>query len=216
MTKYKKGIATRQALVAGARVVFNQSGIHLTFSQLAEVMGVSIGSITNHFRTKDQLFVAISKEYQEKYLQISIHFVWNNKVSLQQLAKYFSAIMDLQYEYRCAIISAASTSNSQKELYGQIRATYKENKANSKKLVAFLVKCGICNERILEKKQYELFSFVSINLMTTWVISHEMYYQEKGYKKMKLIYLRGVFSCFEPYFTDTARKAWNNFDRSYL
>jgi AcrR family transcriptional regulator len=211
MANYKKGTATRQSLVTNARLLFNKKGINITLIELAEVMDVSIGSITNHYRTKDHLFVAISKEYQQQYLQLNTHFVWNKKISVKQLANYFSIIMDLQYEYRCAIISAASTSNSQKELYGQINETYKQNKASAKKMVALFVQGGLLDKNVLEKKRYEIFSFLTICMMTTWVISHEMYDKEKGYKKMKSIYLEGILSCFVPYFTVSARKEWGNF-----
>lgn len=213
---YRKGAATRQNIVSNARIVLNKKGINLTLVELAEFMGVALGTITNHFRTKDHLFVAISQEYQEQYLHLKTNIDWDKEISLRQVTKYFSAIMDLQYEYRCAIFSAASTSSSQKELYGQIRETYKLNRANSKKMVALFVKGGIFNNSILDKKRYEIFSFLTINVMTTWLISLEMYDKEKGYKKMKFIYLQGVFSCFEPYFTDAAKKEWNKFNRRYL
>ena len=70
MQKLSKGAITRQTLITDARKVLNENGISLTLRELSSKMGVTIGRITNHFPTKDHLFVALSEDYEIQFNQL--------------------------------------------------------------------------------------------------------------------------------------------------
>jgi AcrR family transcriptional regulator len=201
MANYKKGIEMRQHIISEARKVFNAEGLHLTLDQLAGKLNLTKGRITNYFPTKDDLFVALSQDYDLRFQELMTQFGEEMKVSFEWLVKVFSAVMDLQYEYRSAIIFVATTNSSQKEMHNQITKSYKTNSKQVRQSVESLLKAGLVKPVILDPKIFEVFGFQYVNLFTTWVISLEIYNSSSSYKKMKPVYLKGIFSCYYPYLT---------------
>ena len=209
MANYKKGIEMRQHIIREARMVFNDEGLHLTLDQLAGKLNLTKGRITNYFPAKDDLFVALSQDYDIRFQELMMQFGGERKVSFEWLVKVFSAVMDLQYEYRSAIIFVATTSSSQKEMHNQITKSYKTNSKQVSQSVESLLKAGLVKPFILDPKAFEVFCFQYVNLFTTWVISLEIYHSSSSYKKMKPIYLKGILGCFYPYLTIKGRNQMN-------
>jgi AcrR family transcriptional regulator len=209
MANYKKGIEMRQHIIREARMVFNDKGLHLTLDQLAGKLNLTKGRITNYFPTKDELFVALSQDYDIQFQELMLQFSGEIKMSFEWLVKVFSAVMDLQYAYRSAIIFVATTSSSQKEMHNQITKSYKTNSKQVSQSVESLLKAGLVKPFILDSKAFEVFCFQYVNLFTTWVISLEIYHSSSSYKKMKPVYLKGILGCFYPYLTVKGRNQLN-------
>ena len=209
MANYKKGIEMRQHIIREARKVYNEEGLHLTLDQLAGKLNLTKGRITNYFPTKDALFVALSQDYDIRFQELMVQFGEEMKVSFEWLVKVFSAVMDLQYEYRSAIIFVATTSSSQIEMHHQITKSYKANSKQVGQSVERLLKAGLVKPVILDPKVFDVFCFQYVNLFTTWVISLEIYHNTSSYKKMKPVYLKGILGCFYPYLTTKGRNQMN-------
>jgi len=201
MGNYKKGIEMRQNIVQEARRIFNKEGLQLTLDQIAEKLGITKGRITNYFPTKDNLFVALSQDYDLRFQELMTSFGGNQTVSFQWLATVYSAIMDLQYEHRSTIIFAATTISGQKEMHEQVTHSYKTNSKQVSQMVNVLVDAGLIKPELQESENFDVFCFQHVNLFTTWVISKEIYYSTSSYKKMKPVYLKGIFGCYYPYLT---------------
>jgi AcrR family transcriptional regulator len=201
MANYKKGVEMRQHIIREARRVFNKEGLSLTLDQLAAKLNLTKGRITNYFPTKDKLFVALSQDYDLRFQQLLASFEDEQKITFNRLSDVFSAIMDLQYEYRSAIVFVATTSSSQKDIHEQITHSYKTNSKGVKQTVHALVEAGLITPELLEPENFEVFSFQHVNLFTTWVISLEIYHSNSSYKKMKPVYLKGILGCYYPYLT---------------
>jgi hypothetical protein len=139
-----------------------------------------------------------------------ISFGGSHAISFEWLATVFSAIMDLQYEYRSTIIFAATTSSGQKEMHAQVTRSYKTNSQQVRQMVNVLVDAGLIKPELQESENFEVFCFQNVNLFTTWVISLEMYYTASSFKKMKPVYLKGIFGCYYPYLT---KKGLTQFNR---
>ncbi|MBL7844268.1 MAG: TetR/AcrR family transcriptional regulator [Cyclobacteriaceae bacterium] len=191
----------RQHIILEARRIFNKEGLYLTLEQLASRLELSKGRITNYFPTKDNLFVAISQDYDLRFQELMISFSGVQKVSFEWLKSVCSAVMDLQYQYRSAIVFVATTSSSQTEMHNQITKSYKKNSQQVRKTVALLVENGLLKPELLELPNFEVFCFQHVNLFTTWVISLEIYHSSSSYKKMKPVYLKGIVGCYYPYLT---------------
>lgn len=202
MANYKKGIETRSSILNEARKVFNEEGIRLTLDQLAGKLIITKGRITNYFPNKDHIFVALSQDYDINFSQLVSSFGFNGEITFQQLAAMYSVIMDLQYEYRSAIIFVATTSSAQIEMHSQITSSYKKNQEQVEPSVRILVASGLVQPEILAEENFEVFSFQIINLFTTWIISLEIYHTGKPYSQMKPVYLKGILNCFYPYLTE--------------
>jgi AcrR family transcriptional regulator len=201
MANYKKGIEMRQHIIREARKVYNEEGLQLTLDQLAGKLNLTKGRITNYFPTKDDLFVALSQDYDTRFQELMMKFGGEKKMSFEWLVTVFSAIMDLQYAYRSAIIFVAATNSSQKEMHHQITKSYKTNSKQVLPTIEGLLNAGLVKPTILEPKIFEVFFFQHMNLFTTWVISLEIYYSASSYKKMKPVYLKGILSSYFPYLT---------------
>jgi AcrR family transcriptional regulator len=195
-----KGQLTKKKIINQAREVFNKKGIQLTIQELAMELGEGVSYITNHYRTKDHLFVAIANEYEEKYYQV-LHKHAVKLETLQDVTQLASVFMDLQYEYRCAIIAVIASSNSQKVLFRHLKDSYNKNVSNFSAFVELLVNNGLVKDSLLLKEEMEVFRFQYVNLHTTWVVSMEIYDHPSGYKKMKFVYLRGIIGCFQAHLT---------------
>ena len=201
MGNYAKGLEMRKMIIQKARTIFNKEGLSLTLDQLAEKLNLTKGRITNYFPTKDKLFVALSQDYDLRFQELLASFTGEREITFHWLAKVFSEIMDLQYEYRSAIIFVATTSSSQKDMHEQITQSYKTNSKGVKQTAQILVDAGLLKQELLEPENFEVFSFQHINLFTTWVISLEIYHSSRSYKKMKPVYLKGIMGTYYPYLT---------------
>jgi AcrR family transcriptional regulator len=201
MGKINKGALTRQFLITEARRVFNENGITLTLGELASKMGVTIARITNHFRTKDQLIVALSDDYEQQYGELQKSFSKEGKVSLIVLAELMEKVMQLQYEHRCLMLLVCATGISQDEVYRQISAKWNTNLERFKYRIVSLVDGGILDQSALVSENYEILKFQYINLFTTWLVSQTLYDSDRPLRKSKKIYIKGILYTFYPYLT---------------
>lgn len=206
--KLMKGDLTRKKILDDARAIFNEKSINLTLDNLASEMGITKGRITNHFSTKDKLFLAILADYEEKIDNLAStlgpHF---RSSSLHDYFFALSRVMDLQYQYRCCIIYLNVLSPGQSELREH---TYRQSQirmASIRKRTEILIEGKMINKELLEKGNYDAFIFVYVNLLTQWVIHVDMYDMEKGYKEVKPLYMRAIFEhTYGPYLTAKAKK----------
>jgi AcrR family transcriptional regulator len=208
MEKLGKGKLTRKSTLDAAREIFNEKGINLTIDNLAAEMDVTKGKITNHFATKDKLFLAILSDYEE---QLSITLA-NLKVqyeykTLQSVLYVISNVMDILFQYRCSIIYLNVLSPGQSELREHIRRNVSRNIQDIRGRLSLMVNNKLVKAEILEKNAFEAFIFIYINQLTQWVVYFDMYDQERSFKKMKPIYLRGIMHhVYGPYLTEKGRK----------
>jgi AcrR family transcriptional regulator len=206
MANYRKGVEMRQTIISEARKVYNSKGLNLTLNQLATVLNLTKGRITNYFPTKDDLFIAISKDYDQQFESLLSNFEDKDLQGFKLLHTICSAIMDLQYEYRSAIIYVSSVNSGQKEIHERVTESYKSNFEQVRLSILPLINAGLIKNEILQPKNFEIFSFQYVNLFTTWVISFEIYHNTKPFTEMKPIYLKGILGCFFPYLTEKGQK----------
>ncbi len=209
MTQLTKGAATRLQIVEKARKIYNDHGIDITISTLAQQMGVTRSRISNHFPTKESLFIAILQEYEEEYAAIQKQYSSVEKsASLQLYVDYMGDTMDAQYKYRCGIIFLNVLSPSQHELKKQIRENYGRNLLLIRSRIQNLVDQGLVEPRVFREPAWSSFLFVLINLMTQWVVHLDMYDRNKSYAENKALYLRGIFThVYLPYLTEKGKQA---------
>jgi AcrR family transcriptional regulator len=207
-----KGKLTRKTILDAAREIFNEKGINLTIDNLASEMEVTKGKITNHFATKDKLFLAILADYEEQLgnTLASLREQYESK-TLGSVMSLISPIMDLQFEYRCSIIYLNVLSPGQSELREHTRRNAAKNIEAIRNRISLMVNNKLLKEEILEKDAFDAFIFIYINQLTQWVVYFDMYDQDRSFKKMKLVYLRGIMHhVYGPYLTEKGRKELEN------
>jgi AcrR family transcriptional regulator len=208
MKKVPKGESTRITIMDNARDIFNNKGINLTLDNLATEMKITKGKITNHFPTKDKLFLAILADYEEKLAALVIgmkeHYVSR---TLSSLVTVLSNIMDLQYQYRCCIVYLNVLSPAQSEIRDHIKSTLGRNLGAIKVRMMGFVEGKILDSAMLEPDMFDAFIFIYINQLTQWVVYFDMYDKEKGFEKMKPVYIKGImYHVYGPYLTVKGRK----------
>jgi len=208
MSVYLKGNQSREEIIEKSRDLFNEYGIHLTLAKMAELMGTTLGRITHHFRNKDMLFIAIAQDYEKKLQELRANRP-SGPVTLDTFIQASSKVMDLQYDYRCAMRYVVASLQHRKEMQSHILDSYGNNLVVIKTTIQHYVDSGTLQTRILEHAVYEVFQFQLTNLFTNWVINFELYNNDKPFSEMKPVYLKGIISIFLPYLTENGRKELN-------
>jgi AcrR family transcriptional regulator len=201
MQKTTKGALTRQLIVTEARRVFNENGITLTLGELASKMGVTIGKITNHFRTKDFLIIGLSDDYENQFNELIKSFSPEGGVSLTKLYFSMEKVMKLQYEHRCLMLFVCATGLDQDLIIRQISAKWNKNLMRFKAQIVSMVNEGILDKSVLIPENFEVLKFQYINSLTTWLVSQTLYDMDRQLSKSIRIYLKGILYTFYPYLT---------------
>lgn len=201
MGKTKKGRRAKLEIVNQSRDAFNRKGIHMTLGELASELGLGVSFITNHFRTKDHLIVAIADDFNERNRAIEATFSEFPGINLLRYARMFSAMMDNQYLNRSAIVAIFSIVSAEKELFREIKEAYPRSRQSVRIFVKTLVGAGYLEANILQRKGYEVFCFQFVNLFMSWVVNHALFNADRTYADMKPVYLAGIMSSLRPFLT---------------
>jgi AcrR family transcriptional regulator len=186
MDTISKGEATRLAIIDKARLVFNDRGIGITLDAIAQEMGMTKSRISNHFNTKDALFGAILKQYEEELAVLMKNIFAEEKgFTLQSYVNSMLSIMDTQFKYRCGIIYLNMLSPSQHDLKAHILETYERNKVFIRYRIQQMVDLKLLVPKMMDEPHWSAFLFVYVNLLTQWVIHLDMYDSDKPYEEIK-------------------------------
>jgi AcrR family transcriptional regulator len=208
MVTISKGEATRKSIVEKARIIFNEKGIGITLEMIAAEMGISKSRISNHFPTKDGLFIAILREYEtELAVVVGEQTAKGFQESLQAYADGLSEIMDIQFKYRCGIIYLNMLSPSQHELKMHTRENYTRTLQIIRARMQRMADLGIIDPGIFEEMNWQGFVFTYVNLLTQWVIHYDMYDSDLSYQQAKAKYLHGIIHhIYQPYLTTSGKQ----------
>ncbi|MGB4770298.1 MAG: TetR/AcrR family transcriptional regulator [Chitinophagaceae bacterium] len=214
MKKIAKGDLTRNLIVDTARKIFNEKGINLTIENLATEMGIPKGRLTNHFSTKEKLFLAIIQDYEDKLAgKIAELKDYYFSKSIAEMVFMISKLMDVQFEYRCAISFLTVLSPSQLELREQIQSGIQRNLSGIANRLKVMVRHKLLDPRILEDETFRSFSFIYVNVLTQWVIYYDMYDADKEYFSVKPLYIRSIVEhIYQPHFSPKGRKEFLKLD----
>jgi AcrR family transcriptional regulator len=200
--KVTKGEKTRELILDKARAVFNEEGIFLTINEFSTKIGMTGGRITNHFPTKEHLFVGLSEQYEAELNALTANYEFGPDLDFLKLVDFFSAVMDIQYKHRSVIMFFSVMHQSQTVMMTQLLKTWVNRQARLERLANTLVGVGLLKESILEPENFSVFRFQYVTLFTNWMMSYSLYDPKKSFKSMKPVYLRGIFKAFEDYLTE--------------
>jgi AcrR family transcriptional regulator len=201
MSNYEKGKRSQEEIISSCRQIFNEHGIQITLTTLAELMNTTLGRLTHHFRNKDLLFIAIAQDYENKLKELRQNRPSGSLLTLDTFIKASSQVMDLQYEYRCVIRYAVASLQHQKEMKSHILETYSNSRTVINNTIKAYIDSGSLQPKLLQNDIFEVFLFQLTNLFTNWVVNLELYDINRSYHEMKPIYMKGIISIFLPYLT---------------
>jgi len=129
------------------------------------------------------------------------------------LKKSYAGKLDFQIEYKCSIIYLSVLIRGQSELRELARRNAARNIEAIRNRITMMVNNKLVKEAILEKTAFEAFIFIYINQLTQWVVYFDMYDQDRSFKKMKPVYLRGIMKhVYGPYLTNKGLKELENLE----
>jgi AcrR family transcriptional regulator len=210
MALYQKGEMSRAVILDKARKLLNERGLTIGVELIAQELGLSRGRITHFFPTKDSIMVGIMRDYEFRLGELLLQFNWNQGSLFDQYFSVLDIILDLQYEYRCAILFIAAMGKDQNEIQQHIQASFFNRVDGIHMRIKMMVEAKLLEAGILERPELEVFLFQYTGLLTHWVISHEMYYRQTAYKKMKPVYIKGAMQLFVPYLTKKGKKLYES------
>ena len=202
MGDFTKGIKTRTNIIREVNRLFNEREKLLTLDEIAHELGLTKSRITNHFPKKELLMLGIYQEYEkqlEKLLRSSDKS--EGRVDFLNLLRLYSDFMDLLYKYRFAISFLYINPMKEEVLTRHVTDTFIRNKERIYQRMESMVQSGLLDARILNSEDFGIFLFKHTTLMTTWIISHRIYDNDKKYEQIKPVYIEGILSCMEVYLT---------------
>ena len=206
METINKGIRTRKSIVKKANNLFNKEERLLTLEELANKLELTKSVISNHFPKKELLILAIYREYEHQLEKLlSSDKPDETKLNFTDLILYYGDILELFYKYRFSIAYLFINPLKDEALKTHIDGRFHNNKVRIRLRIENMVHLGLLSDRILDPTNFDVFFFKYTNLMTTWIISLKLYDKDKGFRKIKPVYLEGIASCFEPFTTDLGK-----------
>lgn len=208
MAKSLKGLESRSSILASARKLLNEKGLSQTVEMIATSMGLSRGRITHFFPTKDSLMVGIMRDYEHELGEMIHQFDLGKGPDFANSIAILDKVLDLQYEYRCALLYLATIGKNQVELHQHIEGSFFNRVDGIRMRTSFMVAEKWLDPAILEKSNWDVYCFQYTNLLTTWVISQELYYSRQPLTKMKPVYVEAAMNLYLPYLTTTGKKEY--------
>jgi hypothetical protein len=73
----------------------------------------------------------------------------------------------------------------------------------------------ILQPAVLQAPDFDMFCFQYTNLLTTWVISQQLFFGSRPYAEMKPFYLKGVMTLYIPYLIPKCKRAFIKLDYGF-
>jgi hypothetical protein len=125
----------------------------------------------------------------------------DDKPGFVQQYRLLSNIMDVQYEYRCAIAYLSVSGSFHPEIHQHVEISFLNRLEGIRMRLIAMVAMDLVTPAILKQPDLDIYCFQYTTLLTTWVVCQEMYYSRQGLEKMKPVYLSGVLNLYIPYLT---------------
>lgn len=213
MAKYPKGIESRSIILAEARKLLNEKGLNQTVDMLAKEMGLSRGKITNYFPTKESLLVNIMREYEYALGVLLRDNSEDEKPGFLEQYRILSKILDIQFEFRCAIAFLSVSGSFHPEIHQHVEASFLNRLEGIRMRLSAMVAMDLLVPAILKQPDLDIYCFQYTTLLTTWVVCQEMYYSRHGLEKMKPVYLLGVLNLYIPYLTEKGKQEFAKLEK---
>jgi AcrR family transcriptional regulator len=208
---YTKGELTKQNIVKAVNQLFNEKEMLPAWDDLASELKIHRSRITNYFPKKELLLLAIYLEFEENLKVLIEKQGYTEQIeNFSALKDYYSAIMDLLFDYRFAISYVLVNPNNDEDLNNHINTTYKNNKLRLYQRVEHLVNAGLVRKKLLDEDQFKPFAFQHTNILTTWIISYKLYDRHLEFSEVKPTYLKGVLLCYFPFLSEKGKKEISN------
>lgn len=208
MAKYAKGLESRASILTRSRQLLNEKGLGQTMDGIANALGLSRGRITHFFPTSASLMMGIMRDYEHELSTMIHDFDYRTGPDFDSSFLLLDKIVDLQYAYRCALLYLSTVNKGQGELHQHIEGAFFNRIDAIRMRTIVKVSEKLLHPKILDKENWEVYCFQYTSLLTTWVISQELYYSRHPITKMKPVYVVAAMNLYLPYLTIAGEKAF--------
>ncbi|MHA8061098.1 TetR/AcrR family transcriptional regulator [Aquirufa beregesia] len=212
----RKGERSREHIILQASDIFNTYGYYITIDEIAKYTGINKSKISNHFSTKESLFIAIADFYIVEIQQYFESITISKEISWKDYVEILSEIMDIQFKYRNAIIFILTAPFKDEALSLHIIESFKGRKHQMIRLFEKLVEDNYLLESIFEEKNFKIFYHQHAVLGVHWLNTYLLFDFNKSYEEVKPTYLAGTISIYKPYLSAKGLAEFESLDLEAL
>jgi len=207
-----KGAITKASILDKARIVYNEHGLNLKIDEIVKYIGCHKSNLTNHFPNKEKLIQAIAMQYDAEVTRIIVELDFGKAESIEDFVLFYNKLMDLQYEYRSAILYTINSFFTEVEYKKEVSDSYHIRLKMFEEQLASLHQKGILNDALFEKDALEVFIVQYFTVSIHWLSFYEMYDFQHSYNSKKEKFLKSIFNLYLPYLTKKGKTAFDKID----
>ena len=207
--KQTKGAVTKASILNKARIVYNEHGLNLKIDEIVKLIGCNKSNLTNHFPNKEKLIEAIAIQYDEELTKLALEHNYGKYVSIEEGVQFFNLLMDIQYEFRSAILYTINSFFNGKDFKKHISKSYNSKLKMFVGQLELLNKNGFISDDLFENENLDIFITQYFTASIHWLSFYEMYDIKFPFKSKKEKYLKSIFNLYLPYLTKKGRIAFD-------
>lgn len=200
MEKAKK-IKTKDKILLAAIEQYNQLGVQgITSRHIAAEMGISHGNLDYHYKTKEDIILAI---YEKMRSEMSDYFISRRQESssIEHVHLLLIQLEEFQYRYRFINLDVMEISRA----YPQISLLFQKTSEYRKQQMNTLFQEFLSDEYMLkiESEILENIQHIIRIIITFWLSQREVLATEKFAEKGSMV--KSIWSLISPYLTDKGK-----------
>jgi len=196
-------IKTKDKILLTAITLFNHSGVQgITSRHIASEMGISHGNLDYHYKTKEELILAI---YDKMRVEMSDYFIARkeNISSIEHVHLLLIQLEEFQYRYRFINLDVMEISRA----FPQISLLLQQTSEFRKQQMDTLFQEFLSDEYILriETETYENIQHIIRIIITFWLSQREVLATERFTEKGSMV--KSIWAVISPHLTDRGKVA---------
>lgn len=200
-----KVMKTREKILQQALVLFNEKGVNqVSALEISQIIGISYGNLTYHFKNKEALVLALYQRLQEELnasISNLVSQIFEENYRLNLVHKTF----EVTWKYRFVYLDLSSLM-LQFDTIKQAEKTYAQNREKiMTKAKEYLIREGFLKPAI--QVDYSLTIRSLSLLLYSWITDARLFYEDKGMDRIDA-YVAMFYNVALPNFTEKGIKKY--------
>ncbi|WP_425637842.1 TetR/AcrR family transcriptional regulator [Algoriphagus yeomjeoni] len=196
-----KKIKTKDKILLSAIEKYNEVGVQsITSRHIANEIGISHGNLDYHYKTKEDIILAI---YDKMRSEMSDYFISRkeNSSSVEHVHLLLIQLEEFQYRYRFMNLDVLEISRAYPRISDLLKKTSEYRKQQMNVLFQeFIDDEFMCN---IETEVYENIQHILRIIITFWLSQREVLATEKYTEKGSMV--KSIWAVIRPYLTEKGK-----------
>lgn len=195
-------LKTKDRIILTAIKLYNENGVQaITSRHIAAEMKISHGNLDYHYKTKEDLLLAI---YDMMKKEMSEYFITRkpNSTSIEHLHLLLIQLEEFQYKYRFINLDVLEISRAYPKISQRIQETSEQRKEQMQALFQEFLSEGYMLE--ITMKDYEKLQHLLRIVITFWLSQREVLATKQFTEKGSMV--SSIWAVMTPYLTNLGLK----------